>query len=90
MININFSLTNPWIDRFDHVTAWSKKLSKHKACELEVYRSETIMELEFRLSVRQDHAGITLGIGLFTWTVRFQIYDNRHWDYEKGQWYDYN
>lgn len=90
MISINFSLTNPWSDRFENVTAWNKKLSENKSCELEVYRSDTIVELECRISVRQDHAGITLGVGLFGWTVRFQIYDTRHWDYEKGQWHDYN
>lgn len=90
MIDVNFSLTNPWSTRFEHAFAWSKQLSKHKACELEVYRSDTIVELEGRISFRQDHAGITLGVGLFSWTVRFQLYDNRHWDYDKGQWHDYN
>ena len=86
MIYLNLTVNNPWSDRFNHVFAKSGKITKHKAWEFEVYRSDTIVEFETRLSIRQDHAGFQLGFGLFSWTVRFQLYDTRHWNYDKSQW----
>lgn len=91
MININLQLVNPWSNRFEPVYYWGKKLTKHKALELQIYRSEAIAEFEFRLSfARQDHAGLTLGLGLFTWTAHFVFHDVRHWDYENNCWIKYD
>ena len=90
MITVNLTVTNPWSDRFEPVYSTGGKLTAHKAWEVESYRSDTIAEFELRLSARQDHAGITLGLGLFSWTVRVQLYDTRHWDYERKEWHDYN
>lgn len=86
MININLMLTNPWSHKFEQLWGKGGKLIKHKAWEVEVYRSETIVELEFRWSVRTDHAGITFGLGLFSWTLRAQLYDTRHWNYNSSSW----
>jgi hypothetical protein len=77
---------NPWSDRFEPIHSWSKKLFKHKAVEVEYYRSNTIAEFECRFTSREDHAGLTLGLGLFSYTLRAQFYDSRHWNYEKKEW----
>lgn len=90
MITLNFILSNPWSNKFKHLFARSNKLSKHKAWEFELYQCDTLLELEFRASIRQDHAGVTLGIGLFSYVARFQLYDTRHWNYDKQQWEKYD
>ncbi len=86
MININLTLTNPWSDRFEMVNAWGGKLFKHKAWEIEFYRSNTLAEIETRFSIREDHAGIMLGLGLVSYTLRAQFYDTRHWNYSINRW----
>ncbi len=86
MIYINLSLINPWSDRFEPVWSWDKKLTKNKAVEIEVYRSNTVIEFEARLRHREDHAGLTIGLGLLSYTLRAQFYDTRHWNYEKKAW----
>ena len=89
MIYINLSLMNPWSDRFDPVWSWDTKLTKNKAVEIEVYRSNTVIEFEARLRHREDHAGLTVGLGLLSYTLRAQFCDTRHWNYEKKAWQVY-
>ena len=90
MIYINLTLSNPWSDRFEHIRAWSGKLFKHKAWEVECYRSDTVAEIEAKFTMRENHAGITIGFGLFSYTMRAQVYDSRHWDYELNKWIAYD
>jgi hypothetical protein len=90
VINLNLTIRNPWSDRFKIVVAGNKKITQNKAWEFEIYRSDTVIELETRISIREDHAGIVLGFGLLSWTVRAQIYDTRHWDYEAKNWVQYD
>ena len=66
MIYVNLSLINPWSDRFEPVWSWNTKLTKNKAVEIEVYRSNTVIEFEARLRHREDHAGLTVGLGLLS------------------------
>jgi hypothetical protein len=89
MIYLNFSLINPWSDCFEPGWSWGKAVSKYKAIEVEVYRSNTVAEFETRLRFREDHAGLTLGLGLFSYTLRAEFYDTRHWNYEKKAWETY-
>jgi hypothetical protein len=86
LIYINLSLINPWSDLFKPVWSWDKKVTKNKAIEVEVYRSNSIAEFETRLRFREDHAGLTFGLGLFSYTLNAQFYDTRHWNYEKKAW----
>jgi hypothetical protein len=90
MIYFNFTLRNPWSGKFEHKFAASKKISKHKCWEFEIYQCDTVLELEGRISVREDHAGVMLGVGLFSYVMRFQIYDTRHWNFDKQQWEIYD
>ncbi len=91
MIYINLSLINPWSDRFKPLWSWGRRLTKNKAIEVEVYRSNTVAEFEARLRHREDHAGLTIGLGLFSYTLHIDFYDTRHWNYATKQWevYDY-
>ena len=89
MIYINLSLMNPWSNRFEPTWSWGRKLFEHKAVEIEVYRSNTVIEFEARLRHREDHAGLTVGLGLLSYTLRAQFYDTRHWNYEKKEWQVY-
>jgi hypothetical protein len=77
---------NPWSDLFKPVWSWGKTVTKNKAIEVEVYRSDTVAEFETRVTVREDHAGLTIGLGLLSYTLRAQFYDTRHWNYEKKAW----
>ena len=86
VIYINLTIRNPWSDCFEIVGSWGQKLFKHKAWEVEIYRSDTVAELEFKITSQEDHAGITLGLGLISYTLRAQIYDTRHWNYAKQCW----
>jgi hypothetical protein len=90
MICLNLTLRNPWSDRFEHIRAWSGQLSKHKAWEVECYRSDTVAEVEVKFTTQEDHAGIAIGLGLFSYTIRAQVYDSRHWDYKLKQWVIYD
>ena len=89
MIYLNLTIRNPWSDKFEPLISYSDKIFKNKAWELEVYRSDTVAEFETRVTVREDHAGLTLGLGLFSYTLRAQVYDTRHWNYDKKVWETY-
>lgn len=86
MIYLNLTLRNPWSDRFENVYATGGHLAGHKAWEFQIYRSDTVAELECRITTREDHAGLKLGIGLLSWTVDFNVYDTRHWNYDTQSW----
>ena len=86
VIYINLTIRNPWSDRFEIVSSWGQKIFKHKAWEIEIYRSDTVAELEFKITLQEDHAGVTLGLGLISYTLRAQLYDTRHWNYATQCW----
>ncbi len=89
MIYLNLTIRNPFSDRFSNVYATGGKLSKNKAWEFQIYRSDTVVELETKFSIREDHAGFKLGLGLFSWTMDLQVYDTRHWNYDTKTWQVY-
>jgi hypothetical protein len=91
MINLRFSLTNPWSDLFDAGWMWGKKITENNAVELQLYRCNAIVEAQFEFTTRQDHAGIRLEVGLLSYVLAFNLYDTRHWNYATRRWevYDY-
>ena len=36
----------------------------------------------------EDHAGFRFELTLFGITMMFEIYDNRHWNYDEDRWYN--
>ena len=90
MINLRFSIVNPWSDLFDAGWMWNKKLTENKAVELQLYRCNTVVEGQFEFTTRQDHAGLRLEIGLLSYVLAFNLYDTRHWNYAKRRWEIYD
>ncbi len=90
MINLNFTIENPFSDRFETLASTSKILTKYKAVEANVYRTATIVKFSVAYSIRRDHAGLRIEIGLFGCDCEFHIYDTRHWDYENKCWTVYD
>jgi|LauGreDrversion4_2_1035121.scaffolds.fasta_scaffold3139805_1 hypothetical protein len=86
MINFNLNIDNPWSDRWNTVWYTSGLLPKHKAWELNGYRTNLMINAELRLTVKGDHAGLHMMFGLFGYSVEFSIYDTRHWDWENDTW----
>lgn len=82
MIHLNFGLSNPFSsNRFNNVWIKHGLLIGHKAWELEIHHyAKCLLNFEFRLSFREDHAGVSLALGLFGYIFSAQIYDTRHWD----------
>ena len=85
MIAITFALQNPrfrsWRD-FKNIHNWAGRLPfKNKYWEVEV-----LVEFHFTVRTRCDHAGATLGLGLFNYSINLSFYDNRHWDHETNTW----
>lgn len=86
MINISLTITNPWSDRWDMGMCFSGRITKNKSWELQFPKTNTIICLEFKFTTKQDHAGFYLELNLFGRGFIFQIYDNRHWDYDNQKW----
>jgi hypothetical protein len=85
MISLNFNLRNPWSDRFENL--WCRVYNtpfQSKYVELEVTRDFTLLSFMFNWTVRQSHAGLDLELGVIGYNVRFNFYDNRHWNIKEG------
>lgn len=87
MINFSLVIAAPWKVNFHNLFCWTTPLPvQHKYLEVEFLRIGNLVTAEFHWTVKQDHAGIRLSIGLFCYELAIQCYDNRHWDDEKNQW----
>ena len=40
----------------------------------------------FQLSFKQSHAGIKFAVDFMTFSIMFDFFDNRHWDYHNNCW----
>ena len=86
VFSLRSSINLPF-DTFKNLGSISGKLTKHMAWELEhTYYSGTLYDIDISWSIREDHAGFELVLGLFGYGVHFHIYDTRHWDYARGEW----
>lgn len=89
MLSLNFHIRNPWsTENFKNLFNWSKQLTKHKVLEIELIRY-SYDAFEFHLSTNfagSCHAGPCLKIAILGYTGSIQLYDTRHWDYERKTW----
>ena len=91
MIYLNFTLNNPFNNKFVDLGSSYIPVSKYKAFEFQhMFHSGTIAEFEFRATTRQDHAGVALTIGLFGYSVCVEFCDSRHWNYKTNSWEKYD
>jgi len=91
MINLDFDLSNPWSKRWENV--WSKAYpTPHpsKYIEIERFKDNTIVSFTLRITTRQSHAGVMIGLGLLGHSVLFNFYDIRHWNTEAGRYFIYD
>jgi hypothetical protein len=86
MISLELSIKAPFHKRFMLLESNSKKVSKNKSWEVSKYKTNVIVLLGFHWTTRQDHAGITLDLGLLGREYQFCFYDIRHWDYKNDKW----
>ena len=86
MINLNFSINNPFSERFNIVAASGGLITDHKAWEANIYCTANIVKLTLVYSIKQDHAGLGIEFGLFGYECEFRIYDTRHWDNDNKCW----
>jgi hypothetical protein len=89
MIDLHFKLNNPWSDRWDFLWSKHRMITKYKAWELGLYRTNSIVELYFHYRIRCDHAGVKFMFSLFGYTIELNLYDTRHWDYDNKTWGTY-
>ena len=90
MIYLNLNIRNPWLDRFENVRNWTGKFIKNKWWEIEILKTDNFFRFEFQYTIRQDHAGVHLELGLLGWEFSCGIHDSRHWDYTSNSWEIYN
>jgi len=88
MINLKFDIGNPWSDTCRWAILWNKSglFTKHKAWEFNGYRTSRVVDIEFDLRLRGDHAGARIMLGLFGHEVELDFYDVRHWNHDTNTW----
>jgi len=90
MINLNFSLQNPFSKRqWESFVERCGRLTKNKAWEVQVCRGSYLFSIDFRLTFRQDHAGLFVGLGICGYELLINVHDIRHWNAEKDCWLEY-
>lgn len=86
MIRVGASLTWPWSNRFRLIASRFGSLGKNKAWEFNTYSTNDIVRVDLRYSVRCDHAGVFVEVGLLGFALELSWYDVRHWDSDKRRW----
>ena len=86
MIHISFGLSNPWGNPFDNLWNRSGLITNHKAWEVELLQTRTLIGFEISYTRRQSHAGLTVELAVLGRSFCFMIYDTRHWNPETGAW----
>ena len=90
IFNLRTQLSLPF-DHFKNLGCISGRITKHTAWELEhTYYSGSFFDIDVSWSIREDHAGFEICLGLFGYGVHFHIYDTRHWDEYHKQWQVYS
>ncbi len=88
MINLNLTIKTPFNSKsYYNILLKTGEITKHKSWEFQIDRhSEILFSVGVDLSFNQSHSGVSFSVGLFGYDIRFEIYDNRHWNYEGGCW----
>lgn len=91
MIKFDLAIRDPWAH--DLKRSWSKdwdcRLWGHKNFEIQLAQMSaySVFRLLFDLSWRgEDHAGPEFELDVLGFLFRMKVYDDRHWDWDKGTW----
>lgn len=85
MINFSVGISNPFSNRWGCLACKSFLFGK-KGLELNAYKTNTVVNVELRITTRCDHAGLHLMLGLLGYEVELHYYDTRHWNSETDTW----
>ena len=86
MINLKFKLSNPFSDRWASIYATYGSLTENKSWELQITKTNTIVDVSINFTTHDDHAGLTVELAVLGRSLCFMIYDTRHWNPETGAW----
>ena len=87
MININLNIRNPFNRNFKRLWGCARSTPfAHKFVEFHLYKDNSIISININWTVRQDHSGLNVEIGLLSYCFDFNFYDSRHWDTNKGHY----
>jgi hypothetical protein len=86
MIHLILEIVNPFSKKFSGLFSKHGRITKVKSWELNAYRTNTILLVGVDFSIKKDHAGFGLRLGVASLEIEFQVYDARHWDYQLGRW----
>lgn len=95
MIKAYFAIKNPFwkysMDKlFKSYFCWTVPVTKNKTFELQLVRHfYYLFSVDFDTTFKgEDHAGPECEINIFGYSLAVSLRDNRHWDDDKGDWYD--
>lgn len=86
MINIYFSIRNPWATKFGPLKHYYGSFSKNKAWEVTFCKTSDLVGLIINITYQQDHAGLHFSLALFGYSLDISVYDCRHWNHTTKTW----
>ena len=79
MFNIGLNILSPFKVDFKPIKSIFGRVYKNKYWELELFRFNTIISFRLEIRIGCDHPGLYIELGLLTYNVAFNFYDNRHY-----------
>ena len=90
MIYISFNFSWPIKISQKEIFYFDKPISKNKAFSVQIdYEKQMIASFGFSWVLHQCHSGPMLEFGLLGLSVILNLYDQRHWNYEKDRYEKY-
>jgi len=69
----------------------SGRITKNKSWELQIANmADTIFNLTISWTHKCDHAGFRFNLEIYKFMFEFNLYDNRHWDYDNNDYEKYD
>lgn len=87
MLNLSLNIRNPFKNKFEILKCWEGSTPvPNKFWEIQINKTNDILGIDVRFTIRQNHAGIFLSLSLFSYEIIFNFYDHRHWNSETNSW----
>lgn len=92
MLRTSISIHNPWFKERDNcfldLYTVEEPLTENKCYCFQVSKyNDRLFKIGIDLRWRnRDHGGIEFEFVLLGYTINFNFYDRRHWNYEEGRW----
>jgi len=86
LFSLRFQISTPW-EYFKNLGWIHGRIGQYKFWELEhTYYAGSLFDIDCSWSIREDHAGFYIAVGLLGYGIHFSIRDKRHWNDRKGTW----